>query len=333
MDSNFKLFLEWFFSGAFFKSLKEKIENEIDQQRSDFATVFFDNNQDFIEWFIRNDVPKLKKGYIKEEHINYINRNELKYIKNILIGIISFSNDPLLSISARLENRTIDIAVKNFFLEQYKKFRVSKRCVSYVKSLNGEVCRYCDKGVIDCTDSHFYGDLDHVHDKSTHYYYALNIFNLTPCCKVCNQKKGKRNVLFNPLELSLDDVFTFYIEDSDLITLSTRLNIQDNINVKLREKGDEMSPILHDLNNKLALDDRYKNSGLIVEHLSQLKRVYTREYITSVLDLLGDNYDIHEIKSFLLSDYSKGHRKKIQPLTKLIRDIANQIDLLTEGNS
>ncbi|MEB7918576.1 hypothetical protein [Enterobacter mori] len=334
MNYKQKLFLGWFFSGSFFNSLKQKLQIERGRQENDFAITFFNNDQELIDLFNSNPFPKLTKGNIGLCQIEYINKRELSYVKNIILDPISFADDPLLSIRTRLRghNRICNNydTVTKFMIDQYGKFRDSRRCISYVKSLNGQVCAYCDKGIIDCTDKHFYGDLDHVHDKSTYYYYALNIYNLSPCCKVCNQKKGKNALKFNPLELKLDDVFNFYIDDSDMIRLLTNMDSSNDISVKLKQKNDDLIPILEDLNKRLALDDRYKNSGLIVGHLSQLKRIYTKEYIDEISTLLNDNYNANEIKSFLLSDYSKGSFEKIQPLTKLIRDIANELDLFPE---
>lgn len=336
MNYKQRLFLGWFFSGSFFRSLKQKLQTERERQENEFAITFFNDDQELIELFTSNlsSFPKLTKGDVGTCQIEYINKRELTYVRNIILGPVSFADDPLLSIKARLNEHNIfcnaNDTVTKFMIEQYGKFRNSRRCISYVKSLNGQVCAYCDKGIIDCTDKHFYGDLDHIHDKSTHFFYALNINNLSPCCKVCNQKKGKNALKFNALELKLDDVFDFYIDDSDMVRLLMNLEGSNNINVKLKEKNDDLYPILEDLNRILALDDRYKNSGLIVGHLSQLKRIYTKGYLEEISVLLNDDYNPDEIKSFLLNDYSKGSFEKIQPLTKLIRDIANQLDLFSE---
>ncbi len=334
MNSKQILFLGWFFSGSFFDSLKQKLQLESGRQENEFAVTFFNNDQQLINTFITNSFPKLTKGNIGNKQISYINRREMNYVKKIILDPVSFSNDPLLSISTRLRQHNIicnaNDNVTKFMIEQYGKFRNSQRCISYVKSLNGQVCSYCDKGIIDCTDKHFYGDLDHIHDKSTHYYYALNIYNLSPCCKVCNQKKGKHALQFNPLESNLDDVFFFYIEDSDLVRLLTSLDIPSDINVKLKEKSNKLYPILDNLNKRLALDDRYKNSGLVVGYLAQLKRIYTEGYLEEISSLLSDNYNADDIRNFLLSDYSKGSCEKIQPFTKLIRDIAKQLEIFPE---
>ncbi|MGP2664288.1 hypothetical protein ACTVM2_06670 [Serratia nevei] len=332
MNDNIKIFLRWFFLGNFFKSLKNAINEEGQRGENAFRIVFFNGDQGLVNEFMQCNVPRLSKGNINDEHVNFFNKEFLCHVKEMIVGEISLLDDNSSSINNRIQLHVNfvdnpEFTVSNFMINQYARFRKSNSCISYVKALNGQVCSYCDKGIIDCTDSHFYGDLDHVHDKSTYYYYALNIYNLAPCCKVCNQKKGKYSVIFNPLTMKLDDVFTFRVDDSDLLNITVHYNDKLDVDIKLKSLSSEMDPVLENLNKRLALNDRYKNSGLVLNYLSQLKKVYTQSYLDEVTKLLGDSYDNDDLKRFLLGDFSISDTTKIQPLTKLVRDLSSQIGL------
>ncbi|MBK0002117.1 hypothetical protein [Erwinia sp. S38] len=327
------LFLCWFFHGNFFSTLKTKIKKEIRSGKNQFRTIFFDNNRSHVNLFIGEDIPKINNKNFTKVQENYLHQPHMAYLKDIIVGNISADASSPNNIESRLDRHGHRI-LKNshdnaeaFMIKQYENFRNSKRCINYVKTLNGQVCGYCDKGILDCTDSAFYGDLDHIKDKVTHYYYAININNLVPCCKVCNQKKSQQPVIFNPTAEKLDDIFDFYIDDEDLINALFSLQTNKDISVKLREKNTSMAPKLANLNQVLALDDRYKNSGLVVTHLAQLKKVYNDDYINAVTALLGPHYSPAQIKAFLLGEFARTPNEKIQPFTKLVRDLAFQMRL------
>lgn len=327
------LFLIWFFSGNFFSALKDEILEDEAHGFNEFKTLFFDNDSESVIGFLESEVPKVYKAKIGVAQQDFINLPFMRFLKMIILDerLDVFINRLQVRLGSHNIIKDNDRSVSGFMIAQYEKFRKSKSCILYVRSLNGQVCSYCDKGIIDCTDSHFYGDLDHIYDKSTYYYLALNISNLTPCCKVCNQLKGVRKVSFNPITQQLDDIFNFYIDDNDLRAISSNLSDSVNIELKLRQKNDVVADILFNLNEVLSLSDRYKNCGHVVNHLMQLKRVYTQNYINDVEELIGSHLDSNELKNLLLGIYSRNSTSKIQPLTKLVYDLSAQIDLFDEG--
>jgi 5-methylcytosine-specific restriction endonuclease McrA len=330
MNNKELFFLNWFFRGDFFSSLKESIENNVDNESAAFKAIFFDNERVFIDNFLAARIPKTSKEKIGVLQCNYINEPHMIYIKQLLLEsnidvVFNKLKNRLNKFNAIIQNS--EGVVSKFMLAQYSKFRKSKGCILYVKNLNGQVCQYCDKGIIDCTDLHFYGDLDHFLNKASNYCLALNIANLVPCCKVCNQLKGTKKVNFNPGVYSLDDVFYFKISEQFLSELITNFDVGDTIKIELKKKEKAEQELLNNLDNILLLSDRYKNCGSIINYLVQLKRVYSKSYLNDISNLLSQSYDEDEIKRFLLGFYNKNSTPKIQPLTKLVNDIATQINL------
>lgn len=334
MNNNKKsLFLVWFLSGGFFSALKKEIQKDEDNGTNEFKIVFFDNVQEDILAFLSSSFTRVRNARIGEAQLNYMNSPHMNLVKNLILGedldgLIDNIKDRLNTHGDIIsdEPRTVSM----FMVSQYENFRKSKSCILYVRSLNGQVCSYCDKSIIDCTDNHFYGDLDHIYDKAEHYYLALNMSNLTPCCKVCNQLKGIRKVLFNPIKQDLDDIFNFYIDDADLGAISSDLSGSYNVELKLKHKDANTEDILSNLNETLSLNDRYKNCSHVANHLMQLKRVYTENYINNIQDIIGYQLEDNDLKNLLLGIYSRSNKSKIQPLTKLIYDLSAQIHLFDQ---
>ena len=63
----------------------------------------------------------------------------------------------------------------------------------------------------------------------------------------------------------------------------------------------------------------------VAEYLYQFKRVLNPVWIETLNDLLGKDYTKVDIEKFILADFSWNGTAKIQPLTKLIRDLADEI--------
>jgi hypothetical protein len=85
--------------------------------------------------------------------------------------------------------------------------------------------------------------------------------------------------------------------------------------------------IYTELDEAVKLSDRYKNMHSVAEYLYQFKRVLNPVWIETLNDLLGKDYTKVDIEKFILADFSWNGTAKIQPLTKLIRDLADEIKL------
>lgn len=331
------LYLAWFFKGDFFKKIANTIETELSDPNSDkhFIRFFFAGNNGFANVFCNEwkKAPK-KNETVQQKGQRIINLREMVYLKEMLLGAFfskggtgSDQQHWVQTIGA-LPTATMDM-IKPFLHQEYANFRSSASCLTYISSLGIIVCPYCDKGIIDCTKRYFYGDLDHKKDKAgAHFYLSLNRHNLAPCCKVCNQQKSDSVLSFDPAHHTLDDLFTFTLDTRSIAALQGKYHPAD-INILLTPNPNvpELAQIYDDLNKAVKLEDRYNNMHPAVSWLYQMKRVMNPAWISTVNDVLGTQYTPQHAEKFILGNYNWHNSDKIQPLTKLINDLAVELEL------
>lgn len=335
--NNVDLYLTWFFKGGFFKRVIKEVESELTGLKCDkhFINFFFSGSDNVAQEFINkfdNKTKKNEKKYDKNRRL--MSLPEMEILNEILTGNFSdgdtaIRRSHIWDIAMGLHSNETLKTIKNFLHDQYSNFRDSESCRKFISSLGIGVCPYCDKGIIDCTPSFFYGDLDHKKDKAgKNFYLSLNIHNLSPCCKVCNQHKGIAVLQFDPEKHQLDDLFKFTLSKKSIAGLSAKYCPSDiEIEITPIKAKPGYTEIYTELDEAVKLSDRYKNMHSVAEYLYQLKRVLNPVWIETLNDLLGKNYTKVDIEKFILADFSWNGTAKIQPLTKLIRDLADEIKL------
>lgn len=109
----------------------------------------------------------------------------------------------------------------------YRKFRASDMCLQYLTALElrEAFCPYCGYEPVElvgikpgATDPEkALLDLDHFLSKAEFPYFAISLFNLIPCCHICNSrykltKEFSISTHIHPYTESFDDYFKFSIE-------------------------------------------------------------------------------------------------------------------------
>lgn len=253
------------------------------------------------------------------------------------------------------EIKDIVISLNNIFdYDKFRKFKVHKwGAYKYIKMLDIQTCPYCDRNFITIhigpekngsllkaqkTSPH----LDHFLDKATHPYLAISIYNLIPCCYVCNtsfkgSKKFTMNSHFHPFVDGFDNDVRFSIEfEKDSST--SRYDIKDlfSKNYKLKLKI---------INNR---DDNFENRVKAVKDVFQIEEIYNdfhtlisdeliNQHVTYTPERIREIYksipglfsDINDVKLTLLG--LKGVREVNcdgQPFTKLVNDIRVELGLI-----
>lgn len=75
-----------------------------------------------------------------------------------------------------------------------------------VNRLGIRTCPYCNRGFIGVTRGLLMGvQLDHLHSKSKYPFFAVSLFNLIPCCGICNKiKLDRQSDIVSPFETDCD---------------------------------------------------------------------------------------------------------------------------------
>jgi hypothetical protein len=109
----------------------------------------------------------------------------------------------------------------------YSKFRSSRFCLQYLRSLSFDevFCPYCGYQPVELVGVNTANgdpekallDLDHFFSKAEFPYLAISLFNLIPCCHTCNSrykltKEFGFNTHIHPYAESFDDHFSFSIQ-------------------------------------------------------------------------------------------------------------------------
>lgn len=100
-------------------------------------------------------------------------------------------------------------------LEKIFKFdNFSKRKAAYkvLRIIDIAVCPYCNREYIMTIKSgKVKAQLDHYYPKKKYPYLALSIFNLVPCCSICNTAKSNLDTVKDPILYPYEDEFGYDI--------------------------------------------------------------------------------------------------------------------------
>ncbi len=203
----------------------------------------------------------------------------------------------------------------------------------FEENLNPRTCYYCNIDFINVYDEENNKNkftLDHFIDKGRYPYLALSIFNMIPCCFVCNSKKIKGSIEFydNPkLKDTNPYLESFKFNEKVKFKLFLHKNCK-NLNIKL--KDDIAIPLKERYSNEydkyievFKLNERYQAHKDIVFEMIKNAELYPDSRLKELQDLTGIPYQQIKKDIFNLIDDDVDLSKK--PFSKLIRDISYEL--------
>ncbi|MFN5983258.1 MAG: hypothetical protein ACK476_15605 [Fluviicola sp.] len=298
-----------------------------------------------IDLYLKNEIEKiLKNSFIKFKRIEYPISERIKsYLKHLiekdnLKQLIICQPDELTELISSYENDWPDLIFRKnnnkedcvfrtlhsvFYKNGYQKIDKFK----FINDLNVKVCVYCNRNYITVSNK-VRPQIDHFFPVSIYPFLACSYFNLIPCCELCNGVYGKHNIdsyligLKNPYLMSYNDfIFSFKFNDINFSNLNT---IENSIEIVFKEK-------VNSNNDVFNLDGLYKDH---VDHVSELIYKSKIQYSKSYRDYLSNykflNLNLEEINRLILGNYISTENLKKRPLTKLYKDISNELGLTNE---
>lgn len=202
----------------------------------------------------------------------------------------------------------------------------------FTESLNIHTCPYCNRNYIYTTkQSKLKNEIDHFYPKDKYPYLAISFYNLIPSCKFCNQISVKgafdtyKKKVKNPYDINTNDFkFTYTIKSIHLNNKTKQFKEKDcfleekNISIAFKNKIDANVKCF-------KLDEIYeKHTDIIIELICK-KMYYPKSYIEQ---LKGLGFTKKEIYRFLLSNYSETKDFHKRPLSKLVKDISEELNLI-----
>ena len=253
--------------------------------------------------------------------------------------ILEYKNDyPELFVVSNQTWSDFNRIVYNIFIcSSYDKY-FSKS--DFINNLGINTCSYCNRSYIYSIRSRS-GDLkpqiDHFYPKSVYPFLGMSYYNLIPSCSVCNGFGAKeendplqftnaggnysyKELLKSPYEIEMDDIkFTFIILSPNLFGNFIKINIQ--------------TPT-EGYNKFLKLEQLYnKHTDHVEELIFKSKIKYPKSYRNTIEGLFHvEQYPIKTsfFHRILVGNYIFSNELHKRPLSKLYRDIALQLGIITE---
>ncbi len=206
----------------------------------------------------------------------------------------------------------------------------------FERYVNPRICYYCNIDFINVFDEENNKNkftLDHFIDKGRYPYLALSVYNLVPCCYVCNSKKIKGSIEFYE-ELKLRDTnpysSLFKFDEKVKFKLFLHKNCKD---LNIKSKDDIDIPLKERYTNEydkyievFKLNERYEAHKDIVFDMIKNAELYPESRLKELQDLTGIPYQ--QIKQDIFSLIDEDADLSKEPFSKLKRDMAYELGLI-----
>jgi len=215
---------------------------------------------------------------------------------------------------------------------RYKNF--SGRNVAYeiLKKMNMQVCPYCNRHyIVTLKNNKVRPQFDHYYPKSDYPYLALSVFNLIPCCSICNMAKTDLDTSATPILYPYDEEFGYEI----------RFTIKEKDETSLFQyasgRSDEFDVGIINPNNvllaesklqieKLHLIELYNEHKDYVKDILRHHYVYTDKRIKELYNSFPDLFkSTDDVRNSMHMSYLQKEDWGKRPLAKLTCDILDDI--------
>ena len=197
----------------------------------------------------------------------------------------------------------------------------------HIRKVGVKTCVYCNANFTITSDKgHAFYDIDHWKPKAVYPWACLSFFNFQPACHTCNQLKN---------DDESDDYFGLYESDRnrDLNVLHFSISSggltdyilkhdSSNLDIKLTAYHAADKAIADKQNDKLLINQIYKEHNDIVQETAWRKLIANESWINSIKEGLGaDNLDMKEVNRLLYANYTSAEDTHKRPLSRLVQDV------------
>ncbi|NFE80028.1 hypothetical protein FC820_07160 [Clostridium sporogenes] len=328
---------KWF-KNNMLKNWIAKMDRDIDDK---FLTVFFEDRASFESWYDLSGYGSIIKWFQDQDD------SKFNIFKEFIIGDIN----TLRKIKKRLSATdsfavwATDTKVKNYFEDQYTDFRSSQDQwggAHLINELDIKVCPYCNRHFIDTYVLDKGGNiksnaqLDHFYPKELYPYLALSLYNLIPCCAVCNYGKLNNNEeLIYPYYEGFGESAKFETaflkgDEEGSYDISFLLGNSDNFKIELKpvdSKSDHGKKI-QSSTKTFRINDLYKLHNDYVRELIKKATIYNESRIDELYTQYPELFrDREEVLQMIVSNYIDDNDLGKRPLAKLTKDICEELGL------
>jgi hypothetical protein len=292
------------------------------------------------EEILKNHVEKV------QQYINFevLQNREKSFIKQNIEYILKAKPEEFEKVISIIKQNNIDNSrLKKAFVGGkdcggsigYTKFS-SKGTTTYnaydlAQKLKINVCPYCNRNytftIKDKNSKSTRPDFDHFYDKGTHPVLALSFYNLIPSCILCNSRlkstaKFSTITHLHPYKDSFNDYAKFRLK----IINSKFFYDEKGFDLKLETIDDKAKKIKEDF----ALETLYQEHKDIVLELIQKREIYPDSYIDDLFHQYEGTLfkNREDVLRHITGGYIEDKDINKRPLSKLIKDISEELDLI-----
>ena len=298
----------------------------IDNFRKQVLSNFYDKkgNEKVFEKNEQNN-----KWKITLAELNELIKNKFEHHKNDfnLEKLITLNYKELCDLKVFIDNNEDSTKLteiqKDYFYTLYQRLKKPE----YIKDLDITVCPYCNRNYIfNFKKSNSFeatAQLDHFFDKSSYPFFSVSIFNLVPSCQTCNQRKSKmKNDIYHPFVEAFNDDVKFKLKIKD----SKFYYDKDSLEIEIPKNIDKVNSHVETFN----IQNLYNEHKDIALELIQKAQIYNESYI----DELYQKYEgtlfknREDVLRHITGGYIEDKDINKRPLSKLIKDISEELDLI-----
>lgn len=291
-----------------------------------------------------NKILNLIQGVDKNK-LEDIDKNCLEYIETNLEKILRADTNELkyyidyfktkfpnsigeLTIKKEKRNSFYKLLIDDVFGKEYKNWgtRIKEyNAYEFVSSLDIKTCPYCNRNftyVVNEEERKLRPEIDHFHPKSIYPFLAMSFYNLIPSCSTCNHTKKDKD----SYELGLLNPYEIDIQNFDLTFIPNKVNFSNLKDKKYDFDSFEIKFISKNKNIEVfKLEELYKQHKDVVLEVLIKKMYYPKTYVE---ELSSFGFSEEEIYRYLFSNYKKEEDLHKRPLSKLIKDISEELELI-----
>lgn len=304
--------------------------------------IALDNRSEIESWFLEFGKVVLEKR-LKSKKNKAICTEFIEFIKQNLDKILIGNPIDLKHLIEQFEQNkakfsTIEIN-KIFNYDAFSSKDKKREWCAYnlFKKLKVNTCPYCNDTfthtIIKSNKRILRPDLDHFYDKDTYPYLAVSLYNLIPCCTVCNSrlklsKKFTIDSHIHPYIEGFGNDIKFNTKIKDISFFQGKPEHCD-INFRFSDKESEKTKRACSNIADFKLKDMYNLHKDYVYELIHKSMIYSDDY----LDDLYKQYEgtifknREDLVRMIASNYIDEENLNLRPLSKLTKDVVEQFGL------
>lgn len=249
-------------------------------------------------------------------------------VKNLLVGDISVLEAIIDEIGV------VGDDVKTKFETLYKNFCARKFGKKWAQAIGVTICPYCNRSYIFTSSKNgTRPQYDHYFPKSKYPYLALSMYNLIPCCAVCNGLKHDKNTHETPIIYPYTDsygekaVFEESGVNADNIEAWLGTAKEYKITIKYADDiEDELKGKIKNAVTIFKLEELYSKHSDYVRDILRTAHIYSDDYFEGLVTQYPDLFKSKkEARDFVFFNYLEERDWGKRVLAKLTHDISQKV--------